>query len=155
MTQYLAIGHKQADERQPDVALRARDEHLRRELLIRLRRFGRSRQNHASAAVIVGDQHGVADAELLAGRAAAPPRRRDCPRVHRLQRRLEQIDALEKKRPLLREQEREALVRRDLRGISLDLREVGVEREIDCVVRVRQPFQVEPDFRVDSIRDEP
>ena len=46
-------------------------------------------------------------------------------------RRREQLDALEEERPLLGEEEGEALVGRDLRHVRLDLREVGVDRGVE------------------------
>jgi hypothetical protein len=54
-----------------------------------------------------------------------------------LNRRLEQIGALEEERALLGKEKREAFVRRDLRGVGLDLREIGFDGEVDRVVGIR------------------
>src|SRR6266513_6033416 len=79
----------------------------------------------------------------LAGAARAPARRIDVARVGDLQRRVEEVEAFEEERPLLREEDREAPVRRDLRDVRLDLREIGVERHVDGLVLRRRPLHVE------------
>src|SRR5690606_9915723 len=77
----------------------------------------------------------------LAGDLAADPGIRDLAGVDELARRREELDPLQEERPLLREEEREPLVDRDLAGVGLDLAEVGVDRRTERDVR-------EPDAEV-------
>ena len=100
-------------------------------------------EDDAAAAAVVGDERRVGGVADLAGRPHAPARRGDRPRVDRLDRGREQLHALEEERPLLGVEEREALVRRDLRHVRLDLREVGVDRRVERVVGVRDPLGVD------------
>ena len=78
----------------------------------------------------------------------AEARRGDRARVDRLDRRREEVDALEEERPLLRVEEREALVGRDLRDVGLDLREVRVHGGVDRGPGARRPLDVEPGLAV-------
>ena len=59
---------------------------------------------------------------------------------------------LEEERPLLRIEEREPLVDRDLRDVRLDLREVRIDRAVHDRSGVGKPLGVDADL---SLRDEP
>ena len=84
---------------------------------------------------------------VLAGRARTPARRGERARVDGLDRRAEELDPFQKERPLLREEDGEALVRRDRGHVRLHLREVGIDRGVDGHVGVRGPLEVEPRVR--------
>src|SRR5205814_9801955 len=88
---------------------------------------------------------GAAD---FSGAAHAPARRGDRARVCDLHRRIEKIEAFEKKRPLLRKENGEALIDGDLRNVGLDLRKIGIEREIDRAVRRRVPLHIDAGLRL-------
>src|SRR5436190_17688290 len=107
----FAIGGKYAYERQPQIALCPRDEHRRSKIDRCQRQAAGPRQHRTASAVIVRDKDRVADAGLLTGYPSADDRRRNRPRVDRLDRRGEEIGALEKERPLFGKEERKALVR--------------------------------------------
>jgi hypothetical protein len=96
------------------------------------------------AATILRHEHRVAVRAEVAGAAQPPARRGDRPRVDRLNRRGEELDALEKERALLGKVDGESLVRRDHRDIRLDLREIGVDRRVDGRVLVRRVLHIEP-----------
>src|SRR5690606_19972100 len=88
----------------------------------------------------------VCDAESadFAAYLAAGDRIHDASRVDELARCCEQLDALEEERPLLREEQSEALVDGDLRRVGLDLAEVRVDRRIE-----RQVAEAEPEVRTE------
>jgi hypothetical protein len=75
-----------------------------------------------------------ADRTQLAGEFGARDRIGDATGVHELARRPEQLDTLEEERPLLREEQGEALVHRHLARVRLHLAEVridgGVQRQV-------------------------
>src|SRR5256885_11034178 len=75
--------------------------------------------------------------------ARPPPRRGDGARVNRLQRRGQEIDALQEERPLLGEEDGEALVGGDGGHVRLDLREVGIDGAVHRGVLIRGPLQIE------------
>ena len=90
--------------------------------------------------LVVGDQHPDGGLAHLAGHLAAVSGVDDGPRVHEVHRprQAENLLSLEEERAQLGEEQREPLVHFNLRPVRLDLREVGVEGEVERQVR-RQP----------------
>src|ERR1051325_8093535 len=82
--------------------------------------------------------------------------------MHRLQRRLKNIDAFEKERPLLFKEDWKALIRGDDGLIGFDLSKVGIDRHIEshrrrqsifeCQARVKLDWFVQHATRIDQIR---
>ena len=68
-----------------------------------------------------------------------------------MNRRREQLDALEKEWPLLREEQRESLVRGYLRSVRFNLREVRPDRAVEDVVGIWRVFQIDPDLAIERI----
>src|SRR5919197_886594 len=81
------------------------------------------------------DEIRVSHAGRFAGHTTAPVGRGDGPRVHRLDRRLKQVGALEKEGTLLGKEQGKPLVRGNLRRVGLLLRKVGIVGGNDGIVR--------------------
>ncbi len=141
-----AAGREHPGIRVPEVLADARDRDRR--LVVLRRGLGEDRpgDDHRSSAFVAGDEGGVAGAAGLPGQPRAPERLRNRARIDRLDRRLQQVHVLEEERPLLRIEEGEPLVDRDLGRVGLDLREVGIDRRIHDRVGIRQPLRVEADL---------
>ena len=113
----LPIGCEEADERLAELLSHAADGHDRAELLVGEVRRVRAGEDDAAPAAVLDDERGVRGVLDLAGGADAPAGRRDGPCVDRLDRGREELDPLQEERPLLRKEEREALVGADLRHV--------------------------------------
>ena len=144
----VATGVEQARERRPDVVPEASDADERGVVLGNLRRAGRAGDDDETAPAILGGEHGVGRVPDLAGGAPAPARRGDRARVDRGDWRAEEVDALQEERALLRVEERETVVDRDLGHVGFDLREVGVDRGVERGGRARRPLHVQADVQV-------
>src|SRR5690606_17024315 len=100
-------------------------------------------EDDAAATAILADERQVLPLFRGAGDPGSPLGRSEAARVDGVDRRRQQIDALQEERALLRQEEREALVGGDVRDVGLDLREVGVDRDVDDGVGVRKPLAVD------------
>ena len=80
---------------------------------------------------VVDHQRARRPLPVLAGHPRAELRIPHPPREEQRQRRVEEVGVLEEERPLLREEDLEALVDRHLRLVGLDLAEVGVDGEVE------------------------
>ena len=91
---------------------------------------------------------GRADGErpLLAAQLRAPLRRQDGARVDHAQRRREEVGRLHEERPLLGKEQREARVDGELRGVGLDLREIGIERRVERQIGCDAPARRQAPF---------
>src|ERR1051325_5408075 len=76
----------------------------------------------------------------------------DGARVYGSDWRLKNVDAFEKEWPLLGEEDRETLVRRDDQLICFDLREIGIDRQVDCDRRARDEFRRQSGLESDRAR---
>src|SRR4029077_5914010 len=136
----LAIGHEKAREGRAEVSPNTPDRDVRAEILRREGGRLRTGDDDTAASAVFGDEGGVGVGAGLAGRAQAPARGRNRARVDRLNRRLEKITRFEKERTLLRVEEREPRVDRNLSDVGFDLRKIRVDRRVDRRVRVRGPL---------------
>ncbi len=139
----LPAGVEEAHEGLLEVVARAGDRDVGGEVLIGEPGAFGAGEDHRSAAAVLADQGRVLRRLAAAGRPQAEARRGEGAGVDRLNRCLEEIHPLEKERPLLGKEEREALVGRDLSGVRFDLREVGVHRRVDRGRRIRNPLGVD------------
>src|SRR6185436_3344452 len=96
---HLARAQQQAAEGVAEAAAHAADRDARAEILWQELRALRAGDDHAPAAAILGEQEGIRARAALSRRAHPPRRRGHAARVHRADRRVQQIDALEEERP--------------------------------------------------------
>ena len=139
----LAVGHDRADVRlRVKIVAGAPDDEVRRlaEAVIAcvVELAGRR---------VVRDEHPERRVAGLAGQLGADLRVDDGLGVDQIRaaRRAEDLLPFEKERPQLGEEQRVPLVRLDLRAVRLDLREVGIEREVGGEVRRDAVLHVEPE----------
>src|SRR5690606_4085722 len=135
----LASGIEQADERGAELPAHAAVCRDRGEVLLGEARALDTGDDDAAATAVLADERQVLPLLRSAGEPGSPLGRSEAARVDGVDRRRQQIDALQEKRALLREEEREALVGGDVRDVGLDLREVGVDRDVEDGVGVRKP----------------
>src|SRR5439155_2305149 len=109
----LPVRREEAHERLAELVSHAADGHDRAELLVGEVRGVRTGKDDAAPSAVFDDERGIRGVLDLAGGADAPPGRRDGPRVDRLDRGREELDALQEERSLFRKEEREALVGAD------------------------------------------
>ena len=93
---------------------------------------------------------GHAELAELAGELGAGLGVHDPAGIDQRLRRAEQLDALEEERALLREEEGEALVHRDLALVALHLAEVGIEGRVERVAGEAEP-EIEPRVGIDVL----
>ncbi len=139
----IPAGIEEADERLGEVVADAGHRDQRLEVLVGEARALGPRQDDRATAVVLADQHGVLGRGGAAGGAQAVRRGGEGPRVDRLDGRRQQVDALEEERSLLLEEQSEPFVGRDLPGVRLDLREVGVHRRVDDRRGIRNPLGID------------
>ncbi len=92
-------------------------------------------------------QHGDVGAGELAGELQRRVGLHDRPRVDERVRHVEPIRALDEERTLLRIEQREPFVGRDLRRVGFDLREVGPHRAVQHEVAAERPAHVAAELR--------
>ena len=127
-----AVGVDEADlRRSRQVVLKARDVEDRA-----IDAAGRRRR------VVDRREQGDVGARAVSRQLDGRQRRRNPPRVDQIVRRGEELGAVQEERALLRKEERAARVERELGGVRLHLREVGVDRAVQRQVRRETPAHV-------------
>ena len=144
----FAIGREQSGEAPRKRRAQAGQAHGGREVPGDERGLRRARHDGAAAAPVARHEHGVGGAAHFAGGARPPLGRGDGARVDDLERRLEQIRAFEKERPLFGIEQRELRVHAQLGHVGFELREVGPERGVERGAGPGGPFDIGPGAQV-------
>ena len=149
----LAVGHDQTDARLRVEVVAHTPEHVGR----RLAECGVVGRVGLARRLIVGDEEADGGLANLAGNFRAVAWVDDRAGVHDRDRAgdVEDFLSLEEERTQFLEEQREALVQVDLRAVRFNLREVGVEGEVERQVRGEPVFHAEAPFLDVGVAERP